>query len=141
MQRTDLTFIASYPLDRRQDSIAPTAARRGAIVTYPYTDLPAFQERVASFVDMHALRAGAEARVMDLVSEVGEVAKEALKATRYGEQPFETSPAWDEALADVFFSLICLANATNVALVGARDGALEKYRQRLVGRGDAGSGR
>jgi len=110
-------------------------------VTYPYADLPAFQERVASFVDMHALRAGAEARVMDLVSEVGEVAKEVLKATRYGEQPFATSPAWSDELADVFFSLICLANATNVNLDQALDGALEKYRQRLAGRGDAGSGR
>lgn len=110
-------------------------------MTYPYSDLPAYQERVASFVDMHALRAGAEARVLDLVSEVGEVAKEVLKATRYGEHPFATSQAWEEELADVFFSLICLANATNVDLDRALDGALAKYRQRLAGRGDAGSGR
>ena len=110
-------------------------------MTYPYTDLPAIQERVASFVDMHALRAGAEARVMDLVSEVGEVAKEVLEATRYGEQPFATTAAWPDELADVFFSLICLANATNVDLDQALEGALEKYRQRLIARGDAGSGR
>ena len=110
-------------------------------MSYPYTDLPAYQERVATFVDMHALRAGAEARVMDLVSEVGEVAKEALKATRYGEHPFATTAAWDEELADVFFSLICLANATNVNLDQALERALVKYRQRLAGRGDAGSGR
>ena len=110
-------------------------------MSYPYTDLPPYQERVAGFVDMHALRASAEARVMDLVSEVGEVAKEVLKATRYGEQPFAASQAWEEELADVFFSLICLANATNVDLERALDGALEKYRQRLAGRGEAGSGR
>jgi NTP pyrophosphatase (non-canonical NTP hydrolase) len=110
-------------------------------VSYPYSDLPAYQERVASFVDMHALRAGAEARLLDLVSEVGEVAKEALKATRYGEEPFAVSEGWEGELADVFFSLICLANATNVDLDRALEGALEKYGQRLAGRGDAGSGR
>jgi NTP pyrophosphatase (non-canonical NTP hydrolase) len=110
-------------------------------VTYPFTDLPQYQERVASFVDMHALRASAEARALDLVSEVGEVAKEVLKATRYGEQPFAATEAWTEEIADVFFSLICLANATNVDLDRALEGALEKYRQRLTARGDAGSGR
>ena len=109
-------------------------------MTYPFTDLPVYQERVATFVDMHALRASAEARALDLVSEVGEVAKEVLKATRYGEHPFATTETWTEELADVFFSLICLANATNVDLDRALDGALAKYRQRLGDRGHAGSG-
>jgi NTP pyrophosphatase (non-canonical NTP hydrolase) len=107
----------------------------------PYTDLPEYQERVASFVDMHSLRAGAEARVLDLVSEVGEVAKEVLKETRYGEHPFMPGEAWSEEVADVFFSLICLANATNVNLDKALGTALDKYRQRLQRRGDASSGR
>lgn len=107
----------------------------------PYTDLPAYQERVAAFVDMHALRAGAEARLIDLVSEVGELAREALKSTRYGEEPFAVTDAWSDELADVFFSLVCLANATNVDMDAALDRALAKYRERLATRGDAGSGR
>jgi NTP pyrophosphatase (non-canonical NTP hydrolase) len=107
----------------------------------PYTDLPPYQEKVAQFVDVHALRVGAEARLLDLVSEIGEVAKEALKATRYGEEPFAVRAEWSSELADVFFSLICLANATNVHLDRALDGALDKYNHRLSRRGDAGSGR
>ena len=107
-------------------------------MSMPYTDLPLYQERVAGFVDMHALRAGAEARVLDLVSEVGEVAKEVLEATRYGEEPFTPGPGWSDEIADAFFSLICLANATNVNLDLALEGALDKYRRRLDRRGDAG---
>jgi NTP pyrophosphatase (non-canonical NTP hydrolase) len=141
MQRTAVIFIASPPSIGGRIALARSPPSRGAAVTYPYTDLPPYQERVASFVDMHALRAGAEARLLDLVSEVGELAKEVLEATRYGEQPFATTAAWDEELADVFFSLICLANATNVNMDTALEGALEKYRRRLAGRGDAGSGR
>lgn len=108
---------------------------------YPYEGLPSYQERVAAFSDMHGLRAGAEARLLDLVSEVGEVAKEALAATRYGEEPFHAREQWREELADVFFSLIALANATGVDLDAALEGALAKYRDRLARRGDAGSGR
>lgn len=110
-------------------------------MTPPYTDLPVFQERVAEFVDAHELRTGAEARLLDLVAEVGEVAKEALKATRYGREPFATRSAWTDELGDAFFSLICLANATNVDLERALEAALARYRGRLAERGDAGSGR
>jgi NTP pyrophosphatase (non-canonical NTP hydrolase)/8-oxo-dGTP pyrophosphatase MutT (NUDIX family) len=107
----------------------------------PYGALPAYQQRVADFVDSAGLRTGVESRALDLVSEVGEVAKEVLKATRYGDAPFDTPPTWADELADVFFSLACLANATNVDLDRALEGALRKYQSRLLGRGDAGSGR
>lgn len=107
----------------------------------PYSALPAYQQRVADFVDAAGLRAGVEARTLDLVSEVGEVAKEVLKGSRYGDAPFDPPPTWPGELADAFFSLACLANATNVDLDRALDGALAKYRDRLMKRGDAGSGR
>ena len=45
---------------------------------------PAFQQVVAEFVSAHHLEAPPEIRVLDLVSEVGEVAKEALKGSAYG---------------------------------------------------------
>lgn len=107
----------------------------------PYSGLPGYQRRVADFVDAAGMRAGVESRTLDLVSEVGEVAKEVLKATQYGEAPFDTPPDWADELGDLFFSLACLANATNVDLDRALDGALAKYRARLTTRGDAGSGR
>jgi 8-oxo-dGTP pyrophosphatase MutT (NUDIX family)/NTP pyrophosphatase (non-canonical NTP hydrolase) len=107
----------------------------------PYSALPAYQQRVADFVDAAGLRAGVEARTLDLVSEVGEVAKEVLKGSAYGDAPFDPPSTWADELADAFFSLACLANATNVNLDHALEGALAKYRERLIKRGDAGSGR
>lgn len=102
---------------------------------------PAFQNKVQDLVDAFDLRTGVEARLLDLQSEVGEVAKEALKATRYGREPFSPTSGWRGELADVFFALACLANATSVDLETALDEALAKYRARLAARGDAGSGR
>ena len=110
-------------------------------MSYPYTDLPEYQERVSTFVDRIGLRASAEARLLDLISEVGEVAKESLKATHYGNEPFTVTETWDGEVADVFFALICLANATNVNLDTALTNALEKYQARVNANGNAGSGR
>ena len=102
---------------------------------------PEFQDRVAIFVTEHRLEVPVEARILDLVSEVGEVSKEVLKATQYGRQPLQPTDAWTEELADTFFALICIANSTNVNLEVALTDALQKYKQRLTLKGEAGSGR
>jgi len=49
-----------------------------------------------------------------LLQRLGEVAKEALKGSAYGQQPFRSTEEWAGELADCFFSLICLANGTGV---------------------------
>ena len=110
-------------------------------MTVPYEKLPAFQQKVADFVDAHDLRTGAEHRLLDLVAELGELSKEALKATNYGRGPFIPDEKWDDELSDVFFSLVCLANSTAVDLEKGLDAALAKYGRRLKERGEAGSGR
>ncbi len=102
---------------------------------------PTFQETVATFVAKHHLETSVEVRVLDLVSEIGEVAKEVLKASEYGQQSFQPTAEWSGELADAFFSLICVANSTNVNLEVALAEALEKYQQRLASKGEAGSGR
>jgi NTP pyrophosphatase (non-canonical NTP hydrolase) len=100
-----------------------------------------YQQRVADFVDEHKLAASVETRLLDLLSELGEVAKEALKGSQYGKSGFTATPDWEQELADAFFSLICIANMTGVDLDSALDKVLEKYQTRLGARGDAGSGR
>lgn len=102
--------------------------------------LPAVQQTVSDFVATHHLQADVETRLLDLVSEVGELAKENLIATNYGSQPFVPTSHWSAELGDAFFSLICLANATNVNLNDALNLVLEKYQQRLALKGEAGSG-
>lgn len=95
---------------------------------------------VADFVEEHDLEAPIPARMLDLVSEAGELAKEVLKGTGYGSRSFQTPEGWSQELGDVLFALICLANSTNVELEAALLEALEKYRGRLATGGDAGSG-
>ena len=102
--------------------------------------LPTYQKSVAEFVAEHQLEAPVEARMLDLVSEVGEAAKEVLKGSAYGHRPFHSTDEWHIELADVFFSLICVANSTGVNLDHALALALEKYQHRLAAKGEAGSG-
>jgi NTP pyrophosphatase (non-canonical NTP hydrolase) len=100
-----------------------------------------FQKMVAEFVGQHGLQTDVLHRLLDLQSEVGELSKEALKASAYGTQPFEPTVAWTEELGDVFFSLCCIANASGIDLEEALQEVLEKYRERLSSGGSAGSGR
>jgi NTP pyrophosphatase (non-canonical NTP hydrolase) len=102
--------------------------------------IPAFQKSVAKFVKKHGLESSVETRLIDLFSEIGELSKEALKGSDYGETTFTQTEAWEEELADAFFSLVCLANSTGVNLEKALEDVLAKYETRLKEKGDAGSG-
>lgn len=98
------------------------------------------QRSVSRFVEWHRLKAPVQTRLLDLVSEVGELAKEVLVATAYGHRSFEPTDGWKRELGDALFSLICVANCTDVDLEMALEGAMKKYAQRLADSGDAGSG-
>ena len=105
------------------------------------TDPPTFQLAVARFVEAHALETPPAIRLLDLVSEASEVARELLTGTRYGREEFRPGAAWAEELADLYFALVCVANATGVNLETALEDTLARYATRLAERGDAGSGR
>lgn len=107
-------------------------------MTREFSDL---QRRVAEFVEKRDLEAPVQARALDLISEVGELAKEVLKGTGYGRGEFDTTRDWEDELGDVFFSLVCLANSTGVDLEAGLNGSLNKYRERFGASNDAGSGR
>lgn len=97
------------------------------------------QQKVADFERAHELGTDAPARVLDLVSEVGELAKETLNGTEYGQREFEVPPMWESEVGDVLYSLITLANATDIDLGHALDRALEKYTKRIERAGGPGS--
>jgi len=80
----------------------------------------------------------AEHRVLDTMSELGEVAKEILKMSNYGRKPMEYRAELKSELGDVLYSLITIANTFDVDLEDALQQALEKYKQRLK-QGSAGS--
>jgi NTP pyrophosphatase (non-canonical NTP hydrolase) len=95
---------------------------------------------VADIVSKNNLEISANNRLLDLISEVGELVKEHLKSTDYGSQEFSLTGAWKVELGDVFFALICLSNQTDVNLQEALEATLAKYQARLEHLGDLGSG-
>lgn len=96
------------------------------------------QRRVATFIDRHGLETHPAYRSLDLVSEVGEIAKEVNTSTGYGTTD-EVEIAPDE-LGDALFALLALADGVGVDADEALEMALEKYTSRLETSGDAGSG-
>ncbi len=97
------------------------------------------QKKVAGFTAKHGMEISVPLRLLDVLSEVGELAKEVLRSSEYGKRAFSPGPGWQDELGDVLFSLICVANSTGVDLEQAVDLALQKYENRLANRGDPGS--
>ena len=98
-----------------------------------------WQRRVSDFARRHDLRHDPAAHTLDLVSEVGEVAKEVLLSTDYGRRALQSRPRLVGELGDALYSLLMLAEACGVDAGGALDAALEKYERRLTERGEPGS--
>ena len=89
------------------------------------------QQRVKAFCRKHNLDSPVEYRVLDTVSELGEVAKEILKMSRYGRKPLIINNEIKQEMGDVFYSLISVANALDIDLETALHDALNKYERRL----------
>ena len=99
------------------------------------------QRKVSNIVKKNELETNLETRLLDLVSELGELSKESLKSSDYGKEEFKYTDEWVNELGDVLFSLICVANNTNVDLETALNKALNKYKRRINKKGDIGSGK
>lgn len=97
------------------------------------------QRRVAAFVDDHDLETPPTYRLLDLVSEVGELAKDANESTAYGAEPDDLEISSDE-LGDALFALLAVADALEIDADEALEEAIEKYERRLEEDGSAGSG-
>ena len=96
------------------------------------------QERVAAFIEQHDIEAPPAYRLLDLVSEVGELGKEATTSTAYGNQP-DTIAISEDEIGDALFALLALAESVDTDASEALNSALEKYEQRLGETGDPGS--
>ena len=96
------------------------------------------QERIKVFCIANNMESPVEYRVLDTVSELGEVAKEVLKMSNYGKKPLEYSDDIKSELGDVLFSLITIANTFDIDMEEAVNSVLKKYQRRLK-KGSAGS--
>ena len=100
------------------------------------------QKCVRELISTCQLETSPSIRYLDLISEVGETAKELLKATDYGKTEIGSpTAAMEDELGDCLFSLLALCDALGVDAGQALEGALNKYRTRWETRGSVGSGR
>ena len=100
-----------------------------------------FQEVVRNFAAQHGLCHTPETHALDLVAEVGEVAKEVLRATDYGRCPFASTSELAGELGDALYALAALGESCGVDLEHSLDEALHRYEARLRDTGRAGSTR
>lgn len=96
------------------------------------------QRKVSDFIDENQLEAAPGFRLLDLVSEIGEIAKDATKSSDYGLSPEELEVKKDE-IGDAMFSLVAVADKLGIDAEEALEESLEKYRSRIEERGDPGS--
>mgnify|MGYP001573731886 CR=1 FL=1 len=90
------------------------------------------QKIVQEFIEERNWQNPPEEIILHMLEEFGEVARNALKLKNYGGQHTSNSPInMDEEIADVFYCLLKLANATNVDLTKAFTEKMDKNRKRF----------
>jgi NTP pyrophosphatase (non-canonical NTP hydrolase) len=89
------------------------------------------QIKVKTFCQKHKLNNSLETKILDLSSEVGELAKEVLKITDYGSKPVAYHDDFEKELGDVFYSLITIANHFDIDMEKALHDTLGKYAKRF----------
>ena len=98
------------------------------------------QDMVRKFMGAKLQPTPAHAWLLDLESEVGELAKEWLKDSDYGRGELKLGDGWSEEMGDVLFALLALAEETEVDLEASLRLVLKKYAQRIEDHGHSGSG-
>ncbi|PKP59233.1 nucleotide pyrophosphohydrolase [Candidatus Atribacteria bacterium HGW-Atribacteria-1] len=89
------------------------------------------QTRVKEFVSKYQLKTSIEARFLDLVSEIGEASKEILKGSNFGKDNLKLKDSWVYEIGDIYFSLLCLCNLTEIDIEKSLTKVLEKYKKRI----------
>lgn len=96
-------------------------------------------DKVLNFINKTGYTSSTEMRLLDIASEVGEVAKEVLKSSSYGKTDFSITESFIEELGDLYFSLLCLAAENQIDLSKELDKILAKYNRRIEERNSMGS--
>ena len=89
------------------------------------------QKKVKLFCENNKLNSPVEHRVLDTMSELGEVAKEILKMSDYGDRPIQYNDNLKMELGDLLYSIITIANVFDIDLDEALNEVLKKYEQRM----------
>ena len=89
------------------------------------------QKKVKLFCEKNELNSPLEHRVLDTMSELGEVAKEILKMSDYGDRSIKYNDNLKMELGDLLYSIITIANVFDIDLDEALNEVLKKYEQRM----------
>ena len=102
--------------------------------------MDSLQVRVRRFHRRFGVSRTPEVYLLDLMAEVGELAKEYLKATAYGEKAAAALPeAFAAELGDALYTLLSLVEAAGLDAEALLEAALTKYEARILAKGDMGS--
>lgn len=80
-----------------------------------------------------------EIRMLDIASEAGELSKEVIKSTSYGERPFRVTNGLEMELGDLLYSTISFALETGIDPNEAVEKVINKYENRMNAKGNIGS--
>ena len=100
------------------------------------------QKKVAEFnikKNVHKTPMPVYARIMDIQSEIGELAKEYLKISSYGTKDFKLHDDFILEFGDVLYSILSLADELNINADLALDKVIDKYKARIEKQGSMGS--
>ena len=93
--------------------------------------MESIQKKVQIFCDNNKITCTPESRLLDTVSELGELAKEVLLASNYGKKTLLNNEKLELEIGDVVFSIIALSNSLDVNIEKALEKAFNKYNERL----------
>lgn len=80
-------------------------------------------------------------RLIDIISEMGELSKEYIKSTNYGNSQFVLTDSFKEEYGDVLYSMLSLATELGIDSEDCIDKVLEKMEKRIIKNKTIGSGR
>lgn len=102
------------------------------------------QNKVKEFNDnrtCHKKEVPTYARILDIQSEIGELAKEYLKNSKYGTEQFDLKSEFKEEYGDVLYAMISLANELGIDCEECLDKTLQKLQDRMQKNNSMGSGK
>lgn len=102
------------------------------------------QNKVKQFNDKvtcHSKKMPVAGRILDIQSELGELAKEYLKNSNYDTKEFVLKEDFKEEFGDVLYALLSLANELEINSEECLDVVLNKLQSRIDKNNSMGSGR
>lgn len=103
--------------------------------------MKALQKRIKKYCEENNLESPPLYRLLDVMSELGEVSKEVLEISKYGRKPIQCNENLKSEIGDLFYSLITLANSFDIDLEDCLNISFEKLKKRMKEKGSPSSDR